>query len=140
MSVKVKLMATKREDQAAEAVLAVGDIQAEIKEAEAEATWDQDLVVGVVRKAIGVEDPTAEVTKGEDLGVEITKGGDPEVGAKIGITRGEVQENITVNMTEGNATTTEAANTEKEVEVTRGVGHENDYWNDILIRICYVNL
>ena len=32
MSVKVKLMATKREDQAAEAVLAVGDIQAEIKE------------------------------------------------------------------------------------------------------------
>ena len=131
-------MATKREDQAAEAVLAVGDIQAEIKEAEAEATWDQDLVVGVVRKAIGVEDPTAEVTK--DLGVEIARGGDPEVGAKIGITRGEVQENITENMTEGNTTTTEAANTEKEVKVTRGVGHESDYWNDILIRICYVNL
>ena len=55
------------------------------------------------------------------------KGGDPEVGAKIGITRGEVQENITENMTEGNATTTEAANTEKEVEVMRGVGHESDY-------------
>ena len=139
-------MATKREDQAAEAVLAVGDIQAEIKEGmkgrglEAEATWDQDLVVGVVRKATGVEDPTAEVTKGEDLGVEITKVGDPEVGAKIGITRGEVQENITENMTEGNTTTTEAANTEKEVKVTRGVGHESDHWNDILIRICYVNL
>ena len=32
MSVKVKLMATKREDQEAEAVLAVGDIQAEIKQ------------------------------------------------------------------------------------------------------------
>ena len=31
-SVKVKLMATKREDQEAEAVLAVGDLQAEIKE------------------------------------------------------------------------------------------------------------
>ena len=32
ISVKVKLMATKREDQEAEAVLAVGDVQAEIKE------------------------------------------------------------------------------------------------------------
>ena len=139
-------MATKWEEQEAEAVLAVGDIQAEIKEdrrgrgLEAEATWDQDLVVGVVRKATGVEDPTAEVTKGEDLGVEIMKGGDPEVGAKIGITRGEVQENITENMMEGNATTTEAETTEKEVEVTRGVARESDYWNDILIRICYVNL
>ena len=128
-SVKVKLMATKREDQEAEAVLAVGDLQAEIKEdmkgrgLEAEATWDQDLVVGIVRKATGVGDPTAEVTKGGDLGVEVTKEGDPEAGVKIGITRGEVQENITENMTEGNATTTEVETTEKEVEVTRGVGH-----------------
>ena len=79
----------------------------------------------VVRKATGVEDPTAEVTK--DLGVEIARGGDPEVGAKIGITRGEVQENITENMTEGNATTTEAETTEKEVEVKRGVSHKSDY-------------